>query len=67
MRAGTVHSGEETAQGDLVRVYKYLMGEGKMLGTYSSQWCTNWNRKFCPGRRNLFGFSKDNSTLVWVA
>lgn len=38
VRAGTVHSGEETAQGDLVCVYKYLREGEKMLETYSPQW-----------------------------
>lgn len=58
-RAGTVHSGEKTAQGDLVCVYKYLRGGEKMLETFF-QWCsaigketvyTNWGREFCLGRK----------------
>lgn len=40
MRAGTAHPEEETAQGHLVHVYKYLMGGGKVMETYSSQWCS---------------------------
>jgi len=39
MRAGTVPPGEETPQGDLISVYKHLMGGVKTMETDSSQWC----------------------------
>lgn len=53
-REGTIQPGQEKAQGDLIHVYKYLVGGVKKMEPEFSQWCsvtgeeakgTNWNTR----------------------